>query len=416
MKQIGIIGAGPAGLMAAEVLALAGNAVTLFDHMASPARKFLLAGRGGLNLTHSETRSHFILRYGKAADWLEPMIDGFSPEDLKNWSEGLGQQVFVGSSGRVFPRAFKAAPLLRAWLRRLDGLGVRFAGRYRWLGFESGCRMRFVTSAGEEFRHADAVLLALGGASWPRLGSDGSWVHILRTHGIAVNDLRPANCGLTILWSQTFAERFEGVALKRVQIEAAGRSSRGDAVITRTGLEGGAVYPLSAALRDRLEKSASCESISVDLRPELSEAELDRRLAGPRQGRSLGNFLRVRGGLSQAAIGLVQEAIRSGSAQEKLCRLVKALPLTVIGVQPIDRAISSAGGIRREELDGGLMLKKLPGVFAAGEMLDWEAPTGGYLLQACFSSGAWAAKGIQSWLEARDMDRSGGVRATANFS
>jgi len=399
MPQIAIIGAGPAGLIAAEVLGSAGHDVILFDRMPSPARKFLLAGRGGLNLTHAEASDRFVTRYGEAADWIAPMIDAFSPADLRAWCEGLGQDVFVGTSGRVFPVAMKAAPLLRAWLRRLEERGVRFRGRHCWLGFGPAGQLRFKTPAGEETWQGDAVLLALGGASWPRLGSDGGWTSILRDRGITVTELRPANCGICVAWSPVFLARCEGLPLKRIRIEAAGRTSQGDAVVTRHGLEGGAVYALSAVLRDAIGASGSPEMIHIDLRPDIPVAILEKRLAVPRQGRSLGNFLRQHGGLLPPAVSLVQWAIRDGAAQDRLGALVKAVPLRVTGVQPIERAISTAGGIGRKELDGRLMLAQLPGVFAAGEMLDWEAPTGGYLLQACFSAGVWAANGILAWLQ-----------------
>jgi len=400
MAQIAIIGAGPAGLMAAETLGGAGHEVTLFDRMASPGRKFLLAGRGGLNLTHSEPLARFLSRYGDDSGWLAPIVAAFSPEDLRAWCEGLGEAVFVGSSGRIFPAAFKAAPLLRAWLRRLDALGVRFEGRRRWLGFGTGGTLRFAAPEGDMDFPSDATLLALGGSSWPRMGSDGGWVPVLRAAGIGVRDLRPANCGVQVAWSAVFAARFEGTPLKRIEMSAGGLSSRGEAVVTRDGLEGGAVYALSARLRDELDKFGAAE-IRIDLRPDVAEDVLDRRLAGPRHGRSLANILRQRGGLSPVGIGLVQEALHSGALPERLAALIKCVPVRVAGMQPIERAISSAGGILSDEWDGRLMLKRLPGVFVAGEMLDWEAPTGGYLLQACFSTGRWAARGIQAWLETR---------------
>jgi len=400
MAQIAIIGAGPAGLMAAETLGGAGHEVTLFDRMASPGRKFLLAGRGGLNLTHSEPWARFLSRYGDDSGWLAAIVAAFSPEDLRAWCEGLGEAVFVGSSGRIFPAAFKAAPLLRAWLRRLDALGVRFEGRRRWLGFGTGGTLRFAAPEGDMEFPSDATLLALGGASWPRMGSDGGWVPVLRAAGIGVRDLRPANCGVQVAWSAVFAARFEGTPLKRIEMSAGGLSSRGEAVVTRDGLEGGAVYALSPRLRDELDGFGAAE-IRIDLRPDVAEDVLDRRLAGPRHGRSLANILRQRGGLSPVGIGLVQEALHSGALPERLAALIKCVPVRVAGMQPIERAISSAGGILSDEWDGRLMLKRLPGVFVAGEMLDWEAPTGGYLLQACFSTGRWAARGIQAWLETR---------------
>jgi uncharacterized flavoprotein (TIGR03862 family) len=365
--------------------------------MPSRGRKLLLAGRGGLNLTHSEGRQNFLSRYGNKSAWLGPILEAFSPDDLRAWSESLGQPVFVGSSGRVFPVAFKAAPLLRAWLRRLDEMGVVFEGNRRWLGFGKDRGLRFSGPQGESVIPSDATLLALGGASWPRMGSDGRWVSIMRDAGIRVHGLRPANCGLAISWSRVFLDRFEGKPLKRVRLSLAGQSSQGEAVITRQGLEGGAVYALSAVAREELDRSGSV-TVNLDLRPDVPEDVLSRNLAGDRQGRSMANLLRQRAGLSQVAVGLVQEALRSGGFNATLPGLIKSLPLRVLGVQPIDRAISSAGGIASEELDERLMLSRLPGVFAAGEMLDWEAPTGGYLLQACFSTGRWAAHGMIDWI------------------
>jgi uncharacterized flavoprotein (TIGR03862 family) len=398
MARVAIIGAGPAGLAAAEILGDAGHAATIFDHMPTPGRKFLLAGRGGLNLTHSEERHNFLSRYSDDARWLGPIIEAFSPEDLRAWCEALGQTVFVGSSGRVFPAAFKAAPLLRAWLRRLEEMRVQFKGRHRWLGFGKRGELRFETPQNDVVLRADATLLALGGASWPRMGSDGGWVPILRGAGLRVRALRPANCGILVSWSKVFLDRFEGVPLKRIEITVAGRTSRGEAVITRQGLEGGAVYALSTVLRDELDRSEPV-MLRLDLRPDVSGDVLESKLGGDRQGRSTANFLRQRVGLSPVAIGLVQEVLHGGGRDGTLAGLIKSLPLRVLGVQSIDRAISSAGGLAHEELNERLMLKQLPGVFAAGEMLDWEAPTGGYLLQACFSTGRWAAKGMQDWVD-----------------
>ncbi len=397
MADVAIIGAGPAGLFAAEHLARLGHAVTVYDQMPSPGRKFLLAGRGGLNLTHSEALEPFLERYGAAADWLAPALAQFSPSDLRVWCEGLGQTTFVGSSGRVFPTAFKAAPLLRAWLRRLDGMGVVFAARHRWQGWSSDGALCFSRMAGDVAVHPAATLLALGGASWPRMGSDGGWLGILRGRGVDVADLRPSNCGVCIEWSSVFRARHEGAPLKRIALSAGGKSVRGEAVVTKAGLEGGAVYALSAALRTALDQAGQAR-LEVDLRPDIDEAALALRVDGPRQAVSLSNFLRQQAGLPPVAIGLVQEALHAGVAPVKLSRLIKGVPLTVSGLQPIARAISSAGGIRRAELNAALMIQRLPGVFAAGEMLDWEAPTGGYLLQACFSTALQAASGMAQWV------------------
>jgi uncharacterized flavoprotein (TIGR03862 family) len=397
MGQIAVIGAGPAGLIAAEKLAQRGHTVTIFDHMPQPGRKFLLAGRGGLNITHSEPREQFVQRYGSASAWLASCIDEFSSDDLRGWCESLGQNVFVGSSGRIFPQAFKSAPLLRAWLRRLEALGVRFMPKHRWVGFSSDMSLRIEGPSGAPTPRPDAILLALGGASWPRMGSDGGWVEKLRECGIGVADLHASNCGVLVPWSHLFAERFEGQPLKRIAATAGETRVRGEAVITRAGLEGGAIYALSAPLRDALTRDGT-PNLIIDLLPDLSAEAASAKLDGPRQARSLGNFLRQSAGLSPAAIGLVQEAMHRGTSQTRLSRLVKAVPIPIAGLQPIERAISSAGGIRRDSVDEFLMLKALPGVFVAGEMLDWEAPTGGYLLQACFSTGVLAAKGISRWL------------------
>ncbi len=392
---IAIVGAGPAGLMAAEVLAEAGLAVTVFDHMRSPARKLLLAGRGGLNLTHAEELPAFIGRYGAAAARLGPVIEAFPPSALRAWCEGLGQPTFVGTSGRVFPVGLKASPLLRAWLRRLDGLGVRFALRRRWTGWDEAGRLTVTTPDGvAEAFAADATLLALGGASWPRLGSDGGWVDILAGRGIAVTPLRPANCGFVVPWSAHFANRFAGQPLKPVTLSFGGVSLQGEAMITARGLEGGPVYALSAALRDTIAQAGEA-TLGLDLRPGLSHDQLALRLAAPRGSQSLSTFLRKAGGVSPVAIALLREAgITDPSAAS-----IKALPLRLTAPSPIERAISSAGGVAFGAIDDGFMLRARPGVFVAGEMLDWEAPTGGYLLEGCFGTAVAAAKGVLAWLD-----------------
>ena len=382
MADVAVVGAGPAGLMAAEVLASAGARVTLYDAMARPGRKFLLAGRGGLNLTHSEPLEPFLARY--ACPEIEPHIRAFPPADLTAWCEGLGQEVFTGSSGRVFPKAMKASPLLRAWLRRLEGMGVTFHPRARWLGFGPGRALRF-----EGFDVTpEAAVLALGGASWPQLGSDGAWVTAFG--GDEVAPLAPANMGFRVDWSAPFAERFAGTPLKRVVLTLAGRSWRGEAMVTRSGLEGGLIYAAGAALR------AACPvTVALDLRPDLDHAALAARLGAGAQ--SLSTRLR-RAGLAPVAIGLVQEAVRAGAPRADLAALVKALPLTLAAPMGIARAISTAGGLRWSALDAALMLRARPGVFCAGEMVDWEAPTGGYLLQGCFATGRAAALGALAFL------------------
>jgi uncharacterized flavoprotein (TIGR03862 family) len=399
-----VIGAGPAGLMAAEVIAQGGARVTVFDAMPSAGRKFLMAGRGGLNLTHSEGMSAFLPRYGAATPRLQPAIEAFTPEALRAWADALGQPTFVGSSGRVFPEAFKASPLLRAWLRRLGDSGVELALRNRWTGWDGEGRLLFETPDSTRAIEARATVLALGGASWPRLGSDGSWTHTLAAKGIAIAPLRPANCGFTVPWSDIFKDRFEGQPLKGVALSFGSHVVRGETMITRSGIEGGGIYALSADLREAVMANGEA-TLNVALRPEMSASELVVKLAAPRGKQSLSTFLRKAIHLSPVAIGLLQEtAVGEGVSlaslsPEKLADLINAVPVKLNGVAPIARAISSAGGIVFDELDNALMLKRMPGVFAAGEMLDWEAPTGGYLLQASFATGAAAGRGLLRWLD-----------------
>ncbi|MBH5396925.1 TIGR03862 family flavoprotein [Bradyrhizobium sp. CNPSo 4010] len=402
-NHIAVIGAGPAGLMAAEVLAQGGARVTVYDAMPSAGRKFLMAGRGGLNLTHSEPLPQFMARYREAAPKLRAAVEAFSPDALRAWSEALGEPTFVGSSGRVFPKAFKASPLLRAWLRRLDAAGARFAFRHRWVGWDDEGRLIFQTPKGVCTFEANATLLALGGASWPRLGSDGSWVDILAAKGIAVSKLRPANSGFTVAWSNVFRDRFEGQPLKGVALTLREHTVRGEAMITRSGIEGGAIYALSAELREAVLNLGQA-TMMIALRPDLDAAALTTRLSGVRGKQSLANFLRKAAQLSPVGIGLMQEAAIASDrtlasfSPAELAQLINAIPVQLTGVAPIDRAISTAGGILFDELDEHFMLRKLQGVFAAGEMLDWEAPTGGYLLQASFATGAAAGRGVLAWL------------------
>jgi uncharacterized flavoprotein (TIGR03862 family) len=402
-RSAAIVGGGPAGLIAAETLARAGVAVTVHDQMPSVGRKFLMAGRGGLNLTHTDPEERFLSRYGEAAPWIAPMLGEFGPADLVAWCEGLGQQTFVGSSGRVFPNSFKASPLLRAWLSRLEVLGVRIVTRARWTGWDPDGALRLVTPDGAEASTPDVTLLALGGASWPRLGSDGGWVQILREAGVDVADLKPANVGVLVAWSAHLRERFHGEPLKRIAITHAGRNQRGEAVITRTGLEGGVIYAAGASIREALAK-APTTTLMLDLRADLPIEVLAAKLTGPRQGASMATILRKRGGLSPAAAGLAREAGPLPDDPMQLARRIKQVPVTITGLSAFERAISSAGGIRRNAVDGRLMLTARPGVFVAGEMLDWEAPTGGYLLQATFASGMTAARGALDWLEMRLQD------------
>ncbi len=399
-KQAAVIGAGPAGLMAAEALAQGGAGVTVYDAMPSAGRKFLMAGRGGLNLTHSEPLPAFLGRYREAAPKIASVISAFPPDALRAWSEALGQPTFVGSSGRVFPKAFKASPLLRAWLRRLDSQGVRFAFRHRWAGWDDDGRLRFQTPDGERTVEAHATVLALGGASWPRLGSDGSWVELLAAKGVTVSPLRPANSGFAVEWSAIFKDRFEGQPLKGVAFKFGAQAIRGEAIVTRNGIEGGAIYALSADLREAIAKSGEA-ILQVGLRPDLGSKELTSKLSTPRGKQSLSNFLRKAVNLSPVAIGLLQEAAAGKLAAlppDALAGLINAVPIRLTGTAPIARAISTAGGIAFDELDENFMLRRMPGVFAAGEMLDWEAPTGGYLLQASFATGLAAGKGAVAWL------------------
>jgi uncharacterized flavoprotein (TIGR03862 family) len=403
MTAVAVIGAGPAGLMAAEVLAQGGANVTVYDAMASAGRKFLMAGRGGLNLTHSEALPEFLARYGPAKSHLAPSIEAFPPDALRAWSEALGQPTFVGSSGRVFPQAFKASPLLRAWLRRLDAMGVQFTFRHRWTGWDDDGRLSFQTPEGQHAVDAHATVLALGGASWPRLGSDGAWLKTLTAKGVTVSPLRPANCGFTVAWSEIFRNRFEGQPLKGVALSFGSHTVRGEAMITRTGIEGGAVYALSADLRETII-GAGGATLHLALRPDLTSVELTARLSAPRGKQSFSNYLRKATHLSPAGTGLLQEAaIASGVSLSTmspgtLADLINSVPIKLNGVAPIARAISTAGGIALDELGADFMIRRVPGVFAAGEMLDWEAPTGGYLLQASFATGAAAGHGALKWI------------------
>jgi uncharacterized flavoprotein (TIGR03862 family) len=402
-----VIGAGPAGLMAAEVLAGQGAQVTVYDRMPSAGRKFLMAGRGGLNLTHSEDLPAFLSRYGEVAPRLRAAIEAFPPTAVRAWCEALGQDTFVGSSGRVFPKALKASPLLRAWLRRLSGAGVEFKFRHRWAGWDQSGNLLFEDGVSAK---ADAVVLALGGGSWPKLGSDGGWADVLRNSGIAVTPLRPANSGFLVSWSDVFRERFEGQPLKRIQLTFHDHSVRGELLITRSGLEGGAIYALSAILREAIAVSGEAV-LHIGLRPELSNSELQRRLEAPRGKQSLATFLRKAVNLSPPAIGLLHEAAAAAGHRlasldaAALAALIGAVPVRLMGVASLQRAISTAGGVSFADIDEHFMLRRRPGTFAAGEMLDWEAPTGGYLLQASFATGAAAARGALAWL-AGAADRS----------
>lgn len=389
--------------MAVEVLAAGGAQVTVYDRMPSAGRKFLMAGRGGLNLTHSEAREPFLARYREATPHLRAAIQAFPPEVLRAWCEGLGQPTFVGSSGRVFPTAMKASPLLRAWLRRLDGAGVRFAFRHRWTGWTTSGALQFETPHGTLALTPEATVIALGGANWPRLGADGGWVDFLREKGIDVAPLRPANCGLRVAWSEVFRQRCEGQPLKGIALSFGGETVRGEMMITRDGVEGGAVYALSAPIREAVLARGEAV-VHVVLRPDLALDDLAARFAAPRRKQSFSTYLRKAVGLSPVAIGLLQEAaIVAGLnlpalAPAALAAFINAVPLRLSGVASLERAISTAGGVSLDEVDTRFMLRRMPGVFVAGEMLDWEAPTGGYLLQACFATGVAAGQGALEYM------------------
>ena len=403
-SPVAIIGAGPAGLMAAEALAAAGHAVQVFDGMPSVGRKFLLAGKGGLNLTHSEPEAAFLARYRDRAGALAPAMQTFGGQALRDWALALGVPTFVGSSGRVFPQEMKAAPLLRAWLHRLRGQGVAFHMRHRWLGWDDDGALSFATPARALTLRPAATVLALGGASWSRLGSDGAWVAWLAGRDVPVVPLRPANCGFEVAWSSHLRSRHAGAPLKGVALcwsEADGQvvTQRGEFVLSDYGVEGSLVYAASSALRAGIERDGHA-TMQLDLLPTRSADEVARELAHPRGRRSLSTHMKSRLGLHGAKVALLHECLPRDTLADplKLAAAIKSLPLTVTAPRPIDEAISSAGGVPFEALDDGLMLRKLPGVFCAGEMLDWEAPTGGYLLTACFATGRRAGEGAARWL------------------
>ncbi len=377
-----VIGAGPAGLMAAEELARAGRRVVVADAKPSVGRKFLMAGKSGLNLTKDEPAAQFLEAYGEATAWLAPMLEAFGPAEVQNWARGLGQKVFTGSTGRVFPVAMKASPLLRAWLVRLDGLGVEFRPRWRWLGFDRG--LVFATPEGQECLRPASTVLALGGASWSRLGSDGGWAGPLAQMGVDIAPFRPANVGFNVAWSPHMARHF-GTPIKGAALIAGAQRERGEFVLTARGLEGGGIYAVSRALREGAP-------LTLDLLPDRSDAEIAAKL-GARGKETVANQLRKALHLGPAQIALLQEFARPLPEGAALARLIKALPVPLQGPRPLDEAISTAGGIRRDAMTDSLMLRALPGVHAAGEMLDWEAPTGGYLLTACLATGRWAGRG-----------------------
>ena len=400
-NTVAVIGGGPAGLMAAEVLSQAGVNVDVYDAMPSVGRKFLMAGKGGMNITHAEPMERFVARYGKRSEMIAAWLADFGPDELREWVHGLGISTFVGSSGRVFPDDMKAAPLLRAWLHRLREGGVRFHMRHRWQGW-AGDVLKFATPDGEVEITADAVVLAMGGGSWARLGSDGAWVKLLEARGVAVAPLKPANCGFDAGWSGHFAGKFAGHPIKSVAISftdstGATHTRPGDLIATATGLEGGLIYALSALLRDEIEAAGSAV-IHIDLLPGKSLSRLVEEISHPRGSRSMSSHLQSRANIKGVKSGLLREILtrEDFDRPEALAAAIKSLPVRLVAPRPLDEAISSAGGVTFERLDQRLMV--LPGVFCAGEMLDWEAPTGGYLLTACFASGRRAGQGALDWL------------------
>jgi hypothetical protein len=385
--------------MAAEVLAQHDLHVDVYDAMPSVGRKFLMAGKGGMNITHAEPYADFLTRYGTHCSNIESLLNEFTPTDLREWIHGLGIETFVGTSGRVFPTEMKSAPLLRAWLHRLRELGVQFHVRHRWCGWNADNNLRFDTAQGELLVNADAVVLALGGGSWPQLGSDAAWVSLLAQRGIDIAPLRPANCGFDIAWSTHFRERFVGEPLKSVAINFGAIRKQGECLITANGIEGGLVYAFSAALRDEIERNG-CATLHLDLLPDRTLQRVHDEVHHPRGSRSLSSHLQSRLGLKGVKANLLREVLGAANFNEPahLANAIKLLPLKLIAARPLNEAISSAGGVKFEALDEQLMLRNLQGVFCAGEMLDWEAPTGGYLLSACFASGRAAGNGVVKWL------------------
>lgn len=398
--SVAVIGAGPAGLFAAQTLAQAGCHVEVFDQKPTPARKFLMAGRGGLNITHSEDYQTFITRYGAAQNNLKPALDGFTPDDMRAWCQNLEEETFIGSSGRVFPKSMKASPLLRKWLSALDELGVVFHMRHRWDGWNEDGHLVFTSGESQKTQACDAVLLCLGGASWPSLGSDGAWQNFLARKNIDVKNFEPSNCGFEINWSDYIRTKFAGQPLKAISLSIGNTKVMGEMMITDKGIEGGAVYALSSTIRRAINQN-NIAHLLIDLRPNMSVDDIQVKLSLPRARHSFSTWLQKSLKLSPLAIALLREGNKdiSSTPIQDLARLIKSVRLTALAPFPIDRAISSAGGISLSEIDENYMLKNLSGVFAAGEMLDWEAPTGGYLLQGCFATGKAAAKGILHWLQ-----------------
>ncbi len=400
--RVAIIGGGPAGLMAAEVLAQGGVRVALYDGMPSVGRKFLLAGVGGMNITHSEAKPAFVARYGQRQTEVAELLQDFDADALRAWIHYLGIDTFVGTSGRVFPSDMKAAPLLRAWLKRLRELGVQIHTRHRWLGWDKDTMLRIASPAGELRIKADATLLALGGGSWARLGSDGAWVSLLQDRGVQITPLQASNCGFDVsAWSPFLRDRFAGAPLKNVSLNLAGAAPRlGEFVLTASGVEGSLVYALSADIREAINRHGRA-TVHLDLLPQTPLSKLQAALSKPRGSQSMAKHLHRQAGIDGVKAALLRELASAEGFNDpvQLAGAIKALPIELVRPRPLDEAISTAGGVPFEQLDGNLMLQALPGTFCAGEMLDWEAPTGGYLLTACFASGRRAAQGVLEWLQ-----------------
>jgi uncharacterized flavoprotein (TIGR03862 family) len=401
-KSVAVIGGGPAGLMAAEVISAGGRKVDLYDSMPSLGRKFLMAGKGGLNITHSEPFEQFVSRYGKRRGQIEPLLKTFGPDEVRRWVHGLGIETFVGTSGRVFPAGMKASPLLRAWLKRLADAGVTFHLRHRWKGCLPDRSLKFAAPEGEKIIAPDATLLALGGGSWSRLGSDGAWVPWLVQAGVRVEQFKPSNCGFDVNWSPHFRERFDGQPVKTVILSFGSFRQQGEFIVTKEGVEGSLIYAASALLRDEIATKGEA-TMTLDLMPDRSQGWLVERLSKPRGSRTLASHFEKAAGLKGVKAGLLREFVNKEdfADAERLASFIKALPVPLTAPRPLEEAISSAGGVRFEELDEHLMIRSLPGVFCAGEMLDWEAPTGGYLITACLASGYVAGNGVLRWLGSR---------------
>ncbi len=406
-KTVAVIGGGPAGLMAAEVISQAGIKVSVYDAMPSVGRKFLLAGKGGLNITHSEPFQGFLSRYSSGKSYLKPMLERFDANQLREWVHQLGIKTFVGSSGRIFPEEMKAAPLLRAWLHRLRQQGVKFNVRHQWLGWsdKDEKQLRFRTPEGISEIKADAVILALGGGSWPQLGSTGEWVSILHEKRIKITPLAPSNCGFDVNWSNHFKQRFGGQPLKSVAVTVDGHQIKGDCTIVDYGIEGGLIYALSSELREEIAKTGAATTLLLDLKPDSPLDALIAKVSKPRGKQSISSHLRKTLGIDGVKAGLLREKIKPEEFDDaaKLCSTIKALPVELLAARPLAEAISSAGGLSFEAVDESLMIAALPGIFCAGEMLDWEAPTGGYLLTACFASGRAAGEGALRWLDSLSL-------------